>query len=58
MAVSLPAIFSRSASWASSTASADPAGRGRVKRLPVIRLGSCMVEMSKGEKKKQNTPRQ
>jgi hypothetical protein len=28
-----------------------------VKRLPVMRLGSCMVAMGKGEKKKQNTPR-
>jgi hypothetical protein len=56
MAVSLPAFFSRSANWASSTASADPAGRGKVNRLPVIRLGSCMVAMGKGDEKSKTPP--
>src|SRR5574343_231735 len=44
MALSLPAAFARSASWASNTASAEPTGRGRVKRLPALRMGSCMAQ--------------
>jgi hypothetical protein len=56
MAVSLPAFFSRWANWASSTASADPAGRGKVKRLPEIRLGSCMVAMANDDEKSKTPP--
>ena len=45
MAVILPAFFSRTPNWANKRASAEPVGRGRVKRLPGFSLGKSMNDL-------------
>ncbi len=52
MAVRRPWALSRRASWASSRASAEPLGRGRVKRLPGLSLGRSMRVFSGAQGRK------